>query len=133
MNCTVRNINLLVKDHIIPAPDKNHKYDWLACNHAYITHLKSKSLLSKSKVDEEIKQIELESRKFKHEQNKGLYILKSEVAEELTKRITILKRDFKVLENRLSKYPEAREIVKKTHYGMMTIYSKRTGTLRGKK
>ena len=60
----------------------------------------------------------------------GEYILVAQVEQELVARIIVLKRDFKVIENRLLKHPEARAIVKKGHYDMMVNYSSRTGVFR---
>jgi hypothetical protein len=130
---TTRRVQIMVGEGVIPKPDKKGQYDFYECTHRYIDFLKERAH-PKSKLDEEIKQIKKEKERFSLEREKGLYILKDEVAGELVKRVVILKRDFKVLENRLSKYPEAKDIVKKAHFNMMSIYSKKTGALRhGKK
>ena len=107
LNCSVRNVNQLAKDHIIPMPDKDHKYDWLACNHSYITFWKEKALLSKSKLDEEIKEIKKEKERFLLEQEKGQWIRRDDVVNELVRRIHVIKSDLLNLIKRMP--PQSRE------------------------
>lgn len=143
LKLTSRRVQQLISDGTLPKPEgttKNARYDLLETIWAYYGWKESQAVQkatqkanSRSRTEDDIKQVELEAKQFKLNKEKGFYVLREEVAEELTKRIAILKRDFKVLENRLSKHPEARDIVKKTHYGMMTVYSKKTGVFRGKK
>lgn len=129
---TTRRVQIMVQEGIIPKPEKG-LYDFYECTHRYIDYLKEKAR-PKSKVDDEIKQIKKEKERFSLDREKGLYVPKSEVVEELLKRIVVLKRDFKTLENRLTRHPEAKEIVKRAHWNMMAIYSKRAGVFRhGKK
>lgn len=132
LGISVRGVQKLAEEGIIPRP-VGGKYDVVVCTRAYIEHWKRKAAPVKSKTRDDIEQVELQTKQFKLDREKGLYILKEEVGDELSRRIVILKRDFKVLENRLSKYPEAKEIVKKTHYAMMLNYSRRSGPLKGAK
>lgn len=116
----------MAQDGIIPKPTKPGQYDLYECTQRYIDYLKNKAT-NKSKIDDEIKQIKKARLQLELEKERGLYILKSDIVAELIKRIVVLKRDFKALENRLSKYPTAKEIVKRAHLSMMTTYSKKTG------
>lgn len=143
LKLTSRRVQQLISDGIIPQPAgtrKAPKYDLLETIWAYFgwkerqaVQKVSQKATSRSKVEDDIKQVELQIKQHRLEQEKGLYILRSEVGEELAKRVSLLKRDFKTLENRLAKYPEARDIVKKTHYAMMLNYSRKSGPLKGVK
>lgn len=143
LRLTSRRVQQLISDGIIPKPEgatKAAKYDLLGSIWAYFAWKEAqavqkatKKAKSTSRTEDEIKEIERETKQFKLDKEKGLYILRQEVADELVSRIVILKRDFKVLENRLLKHPEARDIVRKAHYNMMAVYSKKTGVFRGKK
>ena len=143
LRLTSRRVQQLISDGTIPKPEgttKNAKYDLLESIWAYFGWKENQAVqramqksTPKSQTEDDIKRVELQTKQFKLEREKGLYILKSEVGEELAKRVALLKRDFKVLENRLLKHPEAREIVKKTHYAMMLNYSRRSGPLKGGK
>ena len=143
LRLTSRRVQQLISDGIIPKPQgssKTFRYDLLESIWAYFNwheaqaiHKVTRKVSPRSRTEDDIKQVELQTKQFKLQQEKGLFILKDEVADELVKRIVILKRDFKVLENRLLKHPEAREIVKKAHFSMMAIYSKKTGVFKGGK
>lgn len=140
LKLTSRRVQQLISDGIIPKPQgttKNAKYDLLESIWAYFGWKESQAVqkatqknTSKSQTEDDIRQVDLQTKQFKLEREKGLYILRSEVGEELAKRVAILKRDLKVLENRLLKHPEAREIVKKTHHAMMLNYSRKSGALK---
>ncbi|MHB8109777.1 MAG: hypothetical protein ACYDHW_07065 [Syntrophorhabdaceae bacterium] len=143
LKLTSRRVQQLISDGVIPKPQgssKTFRYDLLESIWAYYGWKEAQAVeralrksTPKSKTRDDIEQIELQTKQFRLDRERGLYILREEVAEELTKRISLLKRDFKVLENRLLKYPEAKEIVKKTHYAMMLSYSRKSGALKGVK
>jgi len=63
----------------------------------------------------------------------GEYIPRAEVADELTRRVFTIKSDMLTLERRLTKWPEAKEIVKQGHRRMWANYSQKTGPFREKK
>jgi hypothetical protein len=111
-------------------PNKDHKYDWLACNHAYIAFWKEKALLSKSKLDEEIKEIKKEKEQFLFEQEKGQWIRREEVVSELVRRIHVLKSDLLSLVKRLPQQSKEKEIVKKAVMSILKNYSQLTGVFK---
>jgi len=132
LGLSTRRVSQLAAEGIIPKP-VNGRHEFIKANHAYIEYVRGKSATaSMSRTKDEILQIERESKAFKLAKEKSLYILRDEVAQELVKRIVVLKRDLKTVENRLMKYPEAREIVKKSHYNMMLGYSRKSGVFRQK-
>jgi len=143
LKLTSRRVQQLISDGILPKPEgvtKNARYDLLESIWAYYGWKEAQAVQKvtqkanlQPRTEDDIKRVELQSKQFKLDREKGLFILKDEVSAELVKRIVILKRDFKVLENRLLKHPEARDIVKKAHWNMMAVYSKKTGVFRGKK
>lgn len=113
-------------------PNKDHKYDWLACNHAYIAFWKEKALLSKSKLDEEIKEIKKEKEQFLFEQEKGQWIRREEVVSELVRRIHVLKSDLFSLIKRLPPASPEKDRMKKALTVMLTNYSRKTGVFSDK-
>ena len=130
LNLSVRRVQALVQEGVLPRPE-NGRYDIFGCVHRYIDHIKAKSAsASIARTKAELLEIERQTKEFRLAKERSLYILDSEVVQELVKRIIMLKRDFKVLENRLLKHPEAKEIVRKGHYDMMVKYSSRTGVFR---
>lgn len=132
LNLSVRRVQALVQEGILPKPE-NGKYDVFGCTHQYIDHIKNRSAsASMSKTKDEILQIERDAKALKLAKEKDLYILKSEVGGELVKRIVVLKRDFRILEHKLTKYPKAREIVKDHLRRMMLVYSGKTGVFQDK-
>ena len=127
LGLSTRRVSQLAAEGIIPKSQNGH-WEFIRCNHAYIQYIKNKSAsASMSRTKDEILQIERDAKALKLAKEKGLYILKSDVAGELVKRIVVLKRDLKVLEHRLTKYPKAREIVKDHIYRMLSVYSGKTG------
>ncbi|MDX9821832.1 MAG: hypothetical protein RBT20_07850 [Syntrophales bacterium] len=58
---------------------------------------------------------------------RGDIIPRVDVADELVRRVYVLKSDMLAIERRLSKFPEAKEIVKKQIRNMMRTYSRQTG------
>jgi hypothetical protein len=64
---------------------------------------------------------------------KGLYMLRADVEDEFIRRIVTIKRDMKMEENRLRKWPEAQAVVKKSHRNQMLSYSRKTGVLKSGK
>lgn len=129
---STRRVQSLVQEGILPKPEKPGAYDWLACTHAYIEYLKNMTS-SRSKLDDRLKEIKIEKERFNLNKEKGLYVLWEQVDQELVNRVVMFKRDLKSIENHLSKYPEAREIVRKGHYNLMLKYSAKTGVFREKK
>lgn len=127
LGLSTRRVSQLASEGVIPKPI-NGRYEFIKCNHAYIEYIRARSAaVSLSKTKDEILQIERDAKALKLAKERGLYILKSEVAGELVKRIVLLKRDLKVLEHRLVKYPKAREIVSDHIRRMMIVYSQKTG------
>jgi len=114
-------------------PDKDHKYSWLQCNHAYITFWKEKALLSKSKLDEEIKEIKKEKEQFMLEQEKGQWIRRDDVVNELVRRIHVIKSDLLNLIKRMPPQSKEKEVVKRSVMAMLKNYSGQTGVFKGGK
>lgn len=130
LGLSTRRVSQLAAEGVIPK-SVNGRYEFMKCNHAYIEYVRGKSATaSMAKTKDEILQIDREMKAFKLAQEKGLYILRDEVVNELVKRIVVLKRDLKAVENRLMKYPDAREIVKRGHYNMLVNYSRKSGVFR---
>ena len=63
----------------------------------------------------------------------GEYIPRAQVADELVRRVYTIKSDMLMLERRLTKWPEIKEIVKQGHRRMWASYSQKTGPFREKK
>ncbi|WP_051409248.1 helix-turn-helix domain-containing protein [Syntrophorhabdus aromaticivorans] len=61
------------------------------------------------------------------------YISRAEVLDALVRRTYTIKSDQLALERRLLRWPEAREIVKKSHRAMWRAYSQKTGVFKEKK
>lgn len=130
LGCSVRNVNILVKDRVIPPPDKDHKYDFIACNHHYIAFWKEKALLSKSRLDEDIKEIKKEKEQFMLEQEKGQWIRRDDVVNELVKRIHVLKSDLLSLVKRMPPQSKEKEVVKRFVMTLLKNYSQRSGVFK---
>jgi predicted HTH domain antitoxin len=133
LGITPRRVTELVRENIIPAPDKDHRYDWLRCNHAYIAFWKGKTAATKSKVNDELKAVELEQKKFKLGVQRGMYIARQDVVNELVKRVYVLKSDLLSLERRMPPQSKEKEIVKKFVRNLLNVYSQRTGPFRENK
>jgi glucan phosphorylase len=135
LRLTSRRVQQLISDGIIPRPEgatKGAKYDLLKTLWAYQDWREEqlKKQFSKGKVVDEIQQVELQTKQFKLEREKGLWIERHLVADELVKRIYAIKRDQLAIERRLTKWPEAKEAVKKAHRAMWRAYSRKTGVFK---
>lgn len=115
---------------IFPKREPGQDYNIERCVKAYIELLKKEKATPKSKTEEEIKQVDLEKKRFQLEREKGLWIERHLVSDELVRRIYAIKRDQLAIERRLTKWPEAKEITKKAHRAMWRAYSRKTGVFK---
>lgn len=79
LNLSTRRVQSLVQEGVLPKPQRPGVYDVLACNHAYLAHLKNLAA-SKTKIDDEIKLIKKERDRLKLDHEKGLVMKKADVA-----------------------------------------------------
>ncbi|OPY78277.1 MAG: hypothetical protein A4E65_02300 [Syntrophorhabdus sp. PtaU1.Bin153] len=127
---TARMVQYHEQHGTFPKREHGEDYNIEKCVKAYIELLKRDKGTTKSKIDEEIKQVELDRRKFQLQREKGEWILRAEVVDELVKRIYAIKRDQMMIERRFTKWPEAKEILKKAHRAMWRAYSRKTGVFK---
>ncbi len=135
LKLTSRRVQQLISDGTLPKPEgttKAARYDLIGCVWAYFTMREEKirQTTAKGKVDDEIKQVELQAKQFKLDREKGFYLLRAAVADELVKRTYTIKHDQLALERRLNRYPDAKEIVKKAHRQMWRNYSRKQGVFK---
>lgn len=135
LGISARQIQKLEKDGILPRRKPEEDYNVVDCVQAYITHWRKKAL-SKGTGGEAKKEREKWQalrEKLHYEEEKGMYIHRATVADELVKRTYTIKHDQLALERRLNRYPEAKEIVKKSHRAMWQNYSRKTGVFKDAK
>jgi hypothetical protein len=118
---------------IFPKREPGQDYNIEKCVRAYIELIKKEKATPKNKTSEEIQVVELQTKQFKLEREKGLWIERHLVADELVRRIYAIKRDQLAIERRLTKWPEAKEAVKKAHRAMWRAYSRKTGVFKSGK
>jgi len=68
-------------------------------------------------------------KKMQREQMEGSLVDRATVADELVKRIHVLKSDMLAIEKRLARWPDAKEICAKQVRHLMRTYSRKTGVL----
>ena len=115
---------------IFPKREPGQDYNIEKCVKAYIELIKKEKATPKSKTADEIQQVDLQTKQFKLERERGLWIDRHLVADELVKRIYAIKRDLKAIERRLTKWPDAKEIVKKAHQAIYRAYGRKTGVFK---
>jgi hypothetical protein len=137
LKLTSRRVQQLISDGTLPKPDgttKNAKYDLLETIWAYYAW-KEKTAVNKaaqknahrSKTEDDIKQVELQLKQFKLEQEKGLWIHREEVVNELVRRAHVLKSDLLSLVRRMPAGSREKETVKKFVMTLLKNYSQKTG------
>lgn len=129
----VRRYQQLAKDEKVPSPVKGSVdaleamtriaiyYQELAENRGSMSLNDERTL--KTREERLIKELQ-------RQEKEGSLISKAAVSDEFVKRIYALKTDLLALPRRLSRWPEAKQIVDKALRQLMTNYSKQTGVLK---
>jgi len=130
LRLTSRRYRQLAKDGVVPEPIRGNVdalkaliligayYQGMAEGRADDTH----EAIKKQRDAEKLKMDEMERKKME-----GSLISRDEVADELVRRVHIVKSDMLAIEKRLSRWPEAKEIVKKQVRHIMKTYARKTG------
>ncbi|HPJ97354.1 MAG TPA: hypothetical protein PK022_08580 [Syntrophales bacterium] len=127
---TVRRWQQLSDDGHVPKPIKG-KIDFVLATKKLLEYQRklivgqgtlslTEERLRKTKAEATMKEIELQKLR-------SDLIPRADVADELVRRVYVLKSDMLAIERRLSKFPEAKEIVKKQIRNMMRTYARKTG------
>ncbi len=130
LHLTTRRYRQIAKEGRVPEPVRGY-VDALKCliqistyyqsmgeGRGDVTHEEEKKL----KTHEERLMAEMERKKME-----GSLIDRDTVADELVRRIYILKSDLLAIEKRLARWPDAKDLVAKQVRHLMRVYSRKTG------
>jgi hypothetical protein len=137
LKLTSRRVQQLISDGTLPKPEgatKGAKYDLLETIWAYYAWKEQAAVQKalqkttpRSRTEDDIKQVELETKQFKLEQEKGLWIPRDEVVNELVRRAHVLKSDLLSLTRRMPAGSKEKDIVKRFVMTLLKNYSQKTG------
>jgi hypothetical protein len=126
----IKRYRQLAQEGVVP-PAVNGNVDILMAASMLIASLRESKEESDLTEERRLKtQVERRIKELEEKKLRGELIARDEVVAELVARIHVLKSDLLMLDKRLIKYPEAREITKKFIRHLMGVYSQKRGVFK---